>query len=72
MALQVEDFPELTKTVTAAGTAEPLVAKRTWFRGFAIYAKKVGGANTGIVYIGRPDVDKTTKQYIKFRYVGYI
>jgi len=65
MAIQVEAIISVTKTVTAAGTAEQLVSVRnTWFRKFAIVAAKVTGANTGNVYIGPSDVDKTNFQYI--------
>ena len=65
MAIQVEAIVGVTKTVTATGTAERLVAVRnTWFRKFAIVAKKVTGANTGNVYIGPSGVNKTNFQYV--------
>lgn len=50
------------KDVTAAGTAEPLVATKTMVVSVIVYAKP---ANTGSIYVGPSDVDSadTDKTY---------
>ena len=46
----------LTKTVSAAGTAEALSATALWVVGYIV---KPLAANTGNVYVGDSDVDNT-------------
>ena len=45
------------KTVTSAGTAEPIFAAKTLGKGVVLVAKS---ANTGQVYVGGSDVASTT------------
>lgn len=52
----------LTKAVAASGTAVPLTATETFATYLVVTAKKVGGANTGNVYVGTSAVHKTTSQ----------
>ena len=52
----------ITKTVTTPGTGVALVATSTLCVRLEIEARKVGGVNTGTVYIGTSAVDKTSSQ----------
>ena len=64
-AARVESNPVLiTKAVAVPGTAEPLVAVSTLVTQLVIEARKVGGVNTGIVYLGTSAVDKASSQQI--------
>lgn len=53
------------KAVAAAGTAVALTSSPTWVSQVRIMAKKVGGDNTGNVYIGDSTVDQSSKQGIE-------
>jgi len=61
-ALVAKTLTALAKVVATAGTGVPLVASETFTRKVWLSAGKVGGANTGIVYLGTSTVDKTTDQ----------
>ena len=58
---------QFSKTVAAAGTAVALIGAETHVTEVHLMAKKVGGANTGNVFIGVSTVDKTTRQIIELQ-----
>lgn len=53
-----------SKVVTTSGTGVALASASTVVRGLVIQAKKVGGTNTGDVYVGDSTVDKTSIQIL--------
>lgn len=53
---------KIVQAVAAPGTAEPLLATETFALAFFLQAKRVDGGNTGRVYLGLSDVDKSTDQ----------
>ena len=64
LATRVESNPVLiTKAVAVSGTAEPLVAESTLVTQLVIEARKVGGVNTGTVYIGTSGGDWRGNRY---------
>ena len=55
---------DIVKTVASNGTAEAL-ATNGQAKMLILEAKKVGGDNTGKVYLGISNVDKTSRQIIE-------
>jgi copper(I)-binding protein len=64
MALPVRIY-DLAITVAAAGTAVPLSATAVDVKSLWLRAAKVGGANTGKVYVGISTVDQSTRQIVE-------
>jgi len=58
-------FRQSSAVVAVPGTAVALSAVSLPVRSFDIMAKKVTGANTGVVYLGNSTVDYATNQGIK-------
>ena len=51
-----------TAVVATTGTSVPFMGVQTFARRAYVNARKKTGANTGLVYVGNSDVDKTTDQ----------
>ena len=57
----------LTKTVSTASTAVQLSANVIHARKIVLQAKKVGGDNTGNVFIGPAGLDQGVLEYVELR-----
>ena len=53
------------KAVTTAGTAEVMVASATFTKSVIIQGKKVGGDNTGNVFVGDSNLDASVAEGVE-------